>query len=110
MFQSTPAHERATYRKWLLEHGYSFQSTPAHERATAQSTRSVVDSSSFNPRPLTSGRQAVATVDLAGQVFQSTPAHERATGGCGSNPARYPAFQSTPAHERATQGTTLPIA
>jgi len=55
----------------------------------------------FNPRPLTSGRQEAIDALLNIGVFQSTPAHERATH-CIANIARNAWFQSTPAHERAT--------
>jgi len=78
-FQSTPAHERATFPNPVLVSLTTFQSTPAHERATPS---------------------AQATVQPACS-FQSTPAHERAT-----KPKQPPIlhkwFQSTPAHERAT--------
>jgi len=56
LFQSTPAHERATKHCKRQSRPERFQSTPAHERATRTSTERT-----------------------STERFQSTPAHERAT-------------------------------
>ena len=79
MFQSTPAHERATsVEHGAVEHDW-FQSTPAHERATRGALPRTHQDHCFNPRPLTSGRRRCRPRWPRPQTFQSTPAHERAT-------------------------------
>jgi len=123
-FQSTPAHERATFPQPLSPNIQLFQSTPAHERATWFLVRLSPSLPCFNPRPLTSGRPTKSRNACRNWSFNPRPLtsgrpgarferqrpprvsiHARSRAGDRAThrgTTTRDQFQSTPAHERAT--------
>ena len=101
-FQSTPSARRATVRCKNLILGQQISIHALREEGDTATTRTIIATSYFNPRPPRGGRPVCPVVSCRSILFQSTPSARRATSIGASSSDKAARFQSTPSARRAT--------